>query len=293
MKILFIGMSKKAGSAIMRGQQIASTRPNWDYKFKPTREEMDGYGAIVLVKQAKPSILADIDDACKCNDSFFFYDMLDFWGQDKYKTEEESLEILHSHIMKLFMLDEGVDVFIAPNQCMFESMLSLPIIGKCDVYKIPHHYDPNLPTPAYNSQVKNLVYYGDGRYIANWYLQIVRACGEAGWNFLINPQDLSCASAMIGARNGEYNCWINRNWKSGVKLATAEGLGIPFVHTQESSYMEYATENTHLFADEDELAEILVRLKPIEINDRFSLENCANMYERMFCENISGYSQPS
>lgn len=269
MNVLFIGMSEKAGSAIMRGQQIASTRDRWTYIYNPTDRELQGYDIIVLVKKARQTLVERI----RATGSVFVYDPLDFWGQEYIPSSGDARVTAKRHFGRV-----NADIVIATHEAYQRGIQDF-----CKrVEVIPHHFDPRLPiTRRRNDKV--LVYYGQANYISHWYLQILRACGQAGWGFLVNPSDMSCASAMIGARNAEHACWINRQWKSSVKLATAEGVGVPFIHDGDESYREFANEHCYEFKDEGELTHILLTLnKNAPINNRFSVEEMAKKYEVLF-----------
>lgn len=265
MRVLFVGMSEKAGSAIMRGKQMADQREEWDYKFNPSYEDMLGYDAIVLIKKAKPRILHDIKKA----GAIFFYDALDWWGQESF-NEEEAKARLRSHLNRV-----DADCVIATHLAY-----GVDMIGLCrDWTTIEHHYDPRLD-PSVGG--KRLVYYGESRYIVYWWKDLVSACTEVGWEFLMNPSNLTRTGAMVSLRDSEYNSWINKNWKSSVKLATAEGIGVPLIYKDQESVNQFKTEHTYTFDDIDELPSLIAKLKPVEINTRFSVENMAYRYEEMF-----------
>jgi hypothetical protein len=258
-------MSEKAGSAIMRGQQVASMRDNWDYKFNPTYEEMVGYDIIVLVKKAKPSILADI----RRTGAYFIYDALDWWGQD-CMGETRGRQLSTAHFIPV-NADKVIFTHYKYHEDCFRDCNSSIVI--------PHHGDPRLPI---GTGKKNLVYYGEANYIGSWYIPIVRACAQNGWQFLINPSDKSCASAMISVRDAKHNSWINRNWKSQVKLANAELMGLQLFHTQQASLEEYATDDTFMFTSEEELTHMIGQSFKVAPNNRFSLKETAKQYEEMF-----------
>jgi len=98
---------------------------------------------------------------------------------------------------------------------------------------LPHHGRLGLvPTPA-RETVRFVGYDGDARYLGSWAPAIEAACQARGWTFVVNPPDLSAMDILVAFRDGEWDGWMNRQWKSGVKIVNAMHAGRPII-TQES-----------------------------------------------------------
>lgn len=99
---------------------------------------------------------------------------------------------------------------------------------------LPHHSWPGLePTPA-RPAVQVVGYEGNPAYLGAWRECVKQACAKRGWQFVINPPDLRAVDIFVAFRDGPWDGWMCREWKSGVKYVNAIAAGRPII-TQLSS----------------------------------------------------------
>lgn len=125
---------------------------------------------------------------------------------------------------------------------------------------LPHHCRPGSGINPIRQTVQAVGYEGSEVYIGEWLEPIVQACTERGWRFHINPESLADMDIVIACRGIEYNGYVQRHWKSNVKLANAHGTGTPFIGPRECGYMETSSGFEQWADSPDELGERFDRL---------------------------------
>jgi hypothetical protein len=83
-----------------------------------------------------------------------------------------------------------------------------------------------------------VAYEGGERYLGRWRGWIEAACKERGWDFVINPSDLRMADIIVGFRDQQWDGWMCREWKSGVKAGNAIAAGRPFISQASAAVRE-------------------------------------------------------
>jgi hypothetical protein len=150
------------------------------------------------------------------------WDALDFWRQpsDNRMSADEAVRLLADRQAEI-----QPDLTIGATEAMAKV---------CGGVYLPHHYWPGLtPTPA-RERVHVVAYEGNPQYLGKWHIAIERACLRRGWRFHVNPPDLRSADILVAFRDGIWDGWMCREWKSGVKLVNAMAAGRPIL-TQESA----------------------------------------------------------
>ena len=225
--ILFTG-NGTSGSWQVRGVQLGAEL-GATVKPKATLEDCSQADIIVAVKRQRPELM----EAIRASGKPWILDIVDAYPQPACTrwSREEGISWAQSLIRRLKPM--GV---IWPNQRMRED---------CDPgikgVVIPHHYRPGIVINPVRETVQKLAYEGSPIYLGEWLDPITEACRERGWEFLINPQSLSDADIVIACRSSEHNGYVQRHWKSNVKLANAHGSGTAFIGPKECGYVETST----------------------------------------------------
>ncbi len=126
-------------------------------------------------------------------------------------TDRQSIDLLHSHIDSI-----KPAVVIGATEAMATA---------CDGVYLPHHARPGLrPMPARDT-VSCVGYEGNPAYLGRWKQAVESECRRRGWTFVINPQDLTACDLLVAFRDGQWDGWMPREWKSGVKIVNAMAAG--------------------------------------------------------------------
>lgn len=216
MNVLMVG-GGKAGSWAMRGVQLGAAL-GARVTSEPHRADFEWADVIVLVKRA----ILQFGRAVQASGKPFVWDALDFWRQpdENGMSEKQALSVFDRHLHGL----RPACVIGATN-----AMASF--LG--GIY-LPHHCWSGLtPSPA-REKVQVVAYEGNPLYLGRWQGWLQEACEARGWAFVINPPDLRQADILVSFRDGPWDGWVCRQWKSGVKLVNAIAAGRP-VLTQRSA----------------------------------------------------------
>ncbi len=215
MNVLILGNGK--GSWIMRGQQLGAAIGARVANL-PNDADLKWADLVVLVKKAGALFAPQVHQAGKP----IVWDALDFWRQpdDHRLTEPQAIAKLHAQIAVIKPV-----LTIGATEAMAQA---------CDGVYLPHHSWAGLvPTPA-RETVQTVAYQGNAAYLGRWLGVVSQACAARGWRFVVNPEDLSTADLLVAFRDGPWDGWICREWKSGVKLVNANAAGRPII-TQDSA----------------------------------------------------------
>jgi hypothetical protein len=218
-KLLILGWRHNASMTI-RGEQLGAalgarvttdpTPADWDWLSVHHRAGTPA--AIILIKHASRYAL----QAQRWNLPIV-WDALDFWSQprDNQLAEPQARALLAGTL-------EAVrpQLFIGATPAMAEAGGGV---------FVPHHAWPGLvPTPA-RAEVAVVAYQGSPRYLGQWAAVLQHACARRGWRFVINPPDLGAADLVVAFRDGPWDGWICRQWKSGIKAVNALAAGRPLL----------------------------------------------------------------
>lgn len=215
MRILILGTGK--GSFAVRGQQLGEAlQARVSTELRPS--DLDWADVVVLVKHAGPLWARAVREARKP----LVWDALDFWQQPAQNgwTEGEAVAALRTYLATI-----RPSVTIGATQAMAEAAGG--------VY-LPHHARPGLAALPASDVVRTVAYEGTKKYLGRWGKAVQAECARRGWTFVINPPHLSGADIIVAFRDGQWDGWACRNWKSGVKLVNAIAAGRPVI-TQPSA----------------------------------------------------------
>jgi hypothetical protein len=221
MNVLIVGVPNAKGSWIMRGQQLGSAM-GARVTTQPVDADWQWADVIVLVKRA---YLAWATQA-QVTGCPIIWDALDCWRQpaENHVTPDGALAIIRR-----------MQAAIRPTLTIAATQAMADAIG--GVY-LPHHSWQGLTPSAPRSAVKVVAYEGNEAYLGDWRHRLLKACEARGWSFVINPPDLRQTDILVAVRDGQYDGWICREWKSGVKLVNAMAAGRPVLSQPSAAFRE-------------------------------------------------------
>ena len=221
MNVLFVGAGK--GSWEMRGLQLAEA-VGGRAASTPTKADWAWAEVAVLVKRhgalhAAQARAAGVPIA---------WDVLDFWQQP-------SENHLGAHLHRQALADRVAG--LAPAVVIGATRAQAEDAGPLGAY-VPHHSWAGLePTPP-RREIRVVAYQGSPAFLGNWLGVLSRACVARGWRFEVNPPDLSQADLLVALRDGAWDGWACRRWKSGVKLVNAVAAGRPVLAQATAAFAE-------------------------------------------------------
>jgi len=217
MNVLILGLG--AGSWDIRGRQLGGAlgaRVTAD----PTPDDIAWSDVIVLVKRA----IAHFGDLARRSGRPVVWDVLDWWTQPAQNrlTAVEACTLVRRAAWPGLAL-------VGATRAMADA------IGGA---YLPHHAWPGLtPAPA-RAHVRLVAYQGAPHYLGRWAAWVADACAARGWQFVVNPTDLREADLLVAFRDGPWDGWICREWKSGVKAVNAIAAGRPLISQDAAAIRE-------------------------------------------------------
>lgn len=222
MNVLMIGAGK--GSWEMRGRQLGnaigartSEAPTpADWKWADVAVLIKRYGA----KHAAEAHAAGVP---------FVWDAVDFWSQPYENTFDETRATAH---LRAQIAAIRPTVTICATQAMADA---------CGGVYLPHHSWRGLLPQRPREHVKLVTYQGNPVYLGQWRTVVLYACQKRGWSFALAPDSVGGepiwqSDILVAFRDGPWDGWMCREWKSGVKIVNAQAAGRPIV-TQPSAAM--------------------------------------------------------
>lgn len=225
MNLLVVGTGK--GSWTMRGQQLGAAL-GARVTSAPTSSDWTWADVAVLVKKAARGYFATARRAGVA----IVWDALDFWQQpaDNHLGEQASLALLRAWCEEL-----QPALVVGATRRMAEAAGGL---------YLPHHSWAGLvPQPA-RERVEVVAYEGNPQYLGRWHGELEEACAQRGWRFVVNPPDLREVDIFVGFRDGVWDGYMCREWKSGVKIVNAIAAGRPFIGQSSAALSEIAPPST-------------------------------------------------
>lgn len=215
MNILIVGAGK--GSWVMRGQQLGAAI-GARVTSSPTDGDFAWCDLVILIKKHAVTFAPRAHKAGKP----IVWDALDFWSQPAQNSYNEASATLalRSHIN-----------VIKPALVIGATQAMATAAEKCGVaaaYLAHHSWAGLVPTPP-REHVGVVAYEGNPAYLGRWHGWLTEACRKRNWEFAINPNDLSAADIIVAFRDGPWDGWICREWKSGVKIVNAIAAGRPLI----------------------------------------------------------------
>jgi hypothetical protein len=114
-------------------------------------------------------------------------------------------------------------------------------------------------------KIKTVGYEGSARYLGEWQKSLIKECKKRDWNLQINQGTHADFDICVAFRADAFNGYVQRHWKSNVKLANCHGSGTPFVGPAESAYMETMTGEERWLNHPDNIGRVFDMLESREI----------------------------
>lgn len=240
MKLLVTGKGT-GGSWAIRGVQLggAIRADVW-----PNALDIGGYELAVLVKRPVadlvtrlhrmevPIVWDVVDSFPQPHGNLWDRDPCMAWMRDAVRLIRPTAIVAATQAMAADCAEFGVPVLALPHHA-WEGQ------GRCEI------------APA----VRRVGYQGGTRYLGHWWPFMDRECRRRGWEFVVNPSSVATLDIVVALRAEDG--YAPRHWKSGVKLANAQGCGTPFIGNREAGYLETAS-GAERWADTE--AEMVVAL---------------------------------
>lgn len=247
-EILFTGRGS-SGSWQIRGVQMGSAlRGN----VCPAPDKIPPCDLAVLVKRPSPG-LVDRLHAAKVP---IAWDIVDSWPQPHGNEWDRAA--------CLAWLRQSVDA-IRPTALVAATE---QMARDCEEFDLPlialrHHARPKQEVNPVRERVRRVGYEGGPAYLGPWRDSMERACKARGWEFVVNPPKLADLDIVVALRHATG--YAAREWKSGVKLANAQGSGTPCILNRAAGYTETAS-GAEKWADSlGEMNEALDALTPHKV----------------------------
>lgn len=232
MNLLIVGTGQ--GSWAMRGQQLAAAL-GARIAPSPAPADLEWADLCVLVKHAGPRYAALVHAAGVP----LVWDAVDFWRQpaENGLTEGAARTRLRETLRVIKpALTIGATTRMA---------------RACGGAYLSHHCWQGLcPTPA-RERMQMVAYQGNASYLGRWRERLEQACARRGWTFVINPSDLREADLLIALRDGIWDGWMCREWKSGVKLVNAIAAGRPILRQDTAAAHDLCPAGTQIATTQD------------------------------------------
>lgn len=227
MKLLFTG-NGHAGSWVCRGEQIGAAL---GATVAPRAGLADFRAAdlTVAVKRVPDERLA----ALRASGKPWVYDIVDPYPQPACSDWDREAAIVWTRRWLAHLKPHGV---IWPNRRMQDDV---GFEGPQAV--IYHHHRPGIRSNPIRERVSVVGYEGAAAYIEPWRETIEDECALRGWSFVVNPDHLAELDIVLALRGGRWDGYVQKHWKSNVKLANAHGSGTPFIGSPECGYAETAS----------------------------------------------------
>lgn len=264
MNILMVGCG--AASFEIRGKQLGAAM-GARVRKATTPTDLQWADVVVLIKWAGWLEADAVHQAGKP----LVWDALDFWRQPDFNacSESEARALLQGTLAKI-----KPTLTIGATQAMAEA---------CGGAYLPHHARPGLTPKPVRESVTTVAYEGIPKYLGRWANAVLAECNRRGWHFVINPPDLSEADIIVAFRDGPYDGWMCRNWKSGVKYVNAISVGRPIVTQLSSAWAEVQPAGVAIDMPSELSAafdqwEFGIRRERVFPSKQFSLEQIAMQY---------------
>lgn len=272
MNILIAGLGK--GSWDVRGRQIGAAL-GARVTSAPTALDWEWADIAVLVKRAAFSMA----HAAHQYGVPVVWDALDFWMQPSENglTERAARQRLADAIADIKPV-----LTIGATKAMAQAANGMAL---------EHHSWPGLtPAPA-RAHVQVVAYEGNPVYLGAWRHALERACAARGWRFVVNPRDLREADIVVAFRDGQWDGWMCREWKSGIKIGNAIAAGRPIITQESAAFREIGAPGTAIsdigeldsaldgWAPDETRAAVVERSR--DLADEYDLKSIAARYATM------------
>jgi hypothetical protein len=218
MRVLVTG--RGSGSWKIRGEQLGSAIGGI---VEANTARMNGFDVAILIKRPRSDTLS------RLTSKPIVWDVVDAWPQPEGNNwnRERCLKWLREQVSTI--RPSGI---VAATKAMAEDCAEFGI----PVLWLPHHARPGQAINPIREKVVTVGYEGGEQYLGRWRPFLEVECARRGWRFVVNPASLADLDIAVAVR--EATGYAVRSWKSGIKLANAQGSGTPIVCNREAGYLE-------------------------------------------------------
>ncbi len=209
------------GSFEMRGRQLGAAL-GARVCTAPSESDLRWADVVVLIKRAGLAWC----DYVHTFDKPIVWDALDFWEQPSQNglSEMDARALLQRTIAKI-----RPTLTIGATQAMADA---------CGGVYLPHHSWEGLTPTLPRAEVTTVGYQGKKMYLGRWFQTVNDECERRGWTFVANPADLRTCDLLVAFRDGQWDGWMCREWKSGVKIINAIAAGRPIITQPSAAFSE-------------------------------------------------------
>lgn len=221
-RILIVGADSK-GSWQVRGLELGRAI-GARVTLSPTDGDWRWAQVIVLVKRAADHW----GKTARRGGVPVVWDALDFWAQPEDNTlgREEHIAAASALARRC-----GAALVIGATAAMAADLGGVAL---------PHHSRPGLSLPPMRRRATTVAYEGVPKYLGQWRHALETACARLGFEFLVNPRALSDGDILVAFRDGRWDGWACRRWKSGIKYVNAIAVGRPILTQPCAAFEEIA-----------------------------------------------------
>lgn len=238
MKVIFTGTGK-SGSWKIRGEQLGAAMRA---RVEPRCLDFSGCNVAVYVKRVRPDVL----EAMRRQKVRWVWDIVDAWPQPEGNlwNADQALSWLRSQL-----------AYYQPTGVVFATQAMKEDSGwEGPSLVLPHHAWSKYSRRKVGAYVKVVAYEGHRHYLGAFEERVQQECSKRKWRFDINPDMQQVCDIGVALR--DFNGHPARRWKSNVKLANLQALGVPALCSPESGYYEFAR-GGEVFLDERGLSQAL------------------------------------
>jgi hypothetical protein len=219
--LLMVGFNKAPGSWDIRGLQLG--RP-LGARMTSTPDDSDwGWADVaVLIKHAGHKYAAQ----ARAAGVPVVWDALDFWQQPRHNDMSEDVAKR--------LIQETIAV-IQPARVVGATQAMAAAAGGD---YLPHHSWRGLEPVQPQTAVTTVGYQGNAAFLGRWAGWLLRAAERRQWRVVLNPEQLWTADILVALRDGPWDGWMCREWKSGVKLVNAIAAGRPVIRQPSAASRE-------------------------------------------------------
>jgi hypothetical protein len=248
MKILVVGGDTK-GAWQMRGVQLGRAI-GARVTAEPGVSDWAWADVVVLVKRAAMMWQAQAQQ-CRVP---VIWDALDFWAQPEDNAKPR--EALISDAIRISR-SVGASKIICATQAMAADLGG--------VY-LPHHGRAGMTPIPPRTMARVVGYDGTPKYLGRWRAELEATCASLGLTFVVNPPDLHDVDVFVSFRDGRWDGWVCRQWKSGVKHVNALLAGRPIV-SQPSAAAHELYQVSETVESQEELTDRLKSVLPLSVRE--------------------------
>lgn len=219
MKILVTG-NGKSGSWRIRGEQLGAAigATVWPNACVPDIRRHD---LTVCVKRVADGILANPGRR-------WVWDIVDAWPQPHGNNWSRDQAV--SWLRDVIRRNRPYAMVFPTTQMQQDSGFDGPSLV------LPHHAWPKYQRQHVAEKVTAIGYEGAEHYLGRWRPILEAECNARGWEFIVNGDLTRC---QIGIALRDCTGYAPYAWKSNVKLANFQALGIPAIVSPQVSYREF------------------------------------------------------